>query len=237
MKIKGLIKQSLVDYPGEIAAIVFTQGCNLRCPFCHNGHLVIKPGKAADDYIPEQVILDFLATRTSFLDALVISGGEPTLQRDLPEFIKKVKELGYLVKLDTNGTNCAMLEFLIKNNLVDYVAMDIKAPIELKAYQDACGNLTLEDFFNIRNSINLLLNADIKTEFRTTVVPSLHKEEDIVAIAQYIQGAKLYSLQQFNPEVTLHPAYETVVPYTKEEMERLADKCRSYVDKVQVLNI
>ncbi|NLB89451.1 MAG: anaerobic ribonucleoside-triphosphate reductase activating protein [Syntrophomonadaceae bacterium] len=237
MKIRGFIKQSLVDYPGEIAAVVFTQGCNLRCPFCHYGHLVTKPGKIADDYIPEQDILDFLADRSSFLDALVISGGEPTLHSDLPEFIRRVKELGYLVKLDTNGTNCVMLEYLIKNNLVDYVAMDIKAPIELKAYQDACGNLNPEDFFNIRNSINLLLNADIKAEFRTTVVPSLHNPEDIIAIAKYIKGAELYSLQQFNPEVTLHPGYESVVPYSKEEMEQLADKCSPYVNKVKILNI
>lgn len=237
MKIRGIVKQSLVDYPGEIAAVVFTQGCNLRCPFCHNGHLVTKPGKIIDDYIPEQEILNFLADRTSFLDALVISGGEPTLHSDLPDFIRKVKEQGYLVKLDTNGTNCAMLEYLIKNNLIDYVAMDIKAPVELKAYQNACGHISPEDFFNIRNSINLLMNADIKTEFRTTVVPSLHTEEDIMAIAEYIKGAELYSLQQFNPEVTLNPGYGMVVPYNKDEMERLADKCRPYVDKIRILNI
>lgn len=237
MKIRGLVKQSLVDYPGEIAAVIFTQGCNLRCPFCHNGHLVTKPGKIADNYIPKEVLLDFLADRTSFLDALVISGGEPTLHSGLPELIKEVKKLGYLIKLDTNGTNCAMLEFLLKNDLVDYIAMDLKAPIELKAYQEACGNLSLEDFFNIRNSINLLLNADVKTEFRTTVIPGLHDEEDILAIAKYIEGADLYSLQQFNPEVTLQLSYESIVPYDKDQMQLMADKCTPYVNKVRILNI
>lgn len=237
MKLRGLIKQSLVDYPGEIAAVVFTQGCNLRCPFCHNGHLVIRPGKLADEYIPELTLLEFLKARLGFIDALVISGGEPTLHPDLPDFITKVKELGYLIKLDTNGTNSAMLEFLLKNKLIDYVAMDIKAPINLKAYQEACGNLSLEDFFNIRNSINLLLNTEVITEFRTTVVPNLHDIQDIEAIAKYIKGAKLYSLQQFNPEVTLQASYETEVPYDKEQMQLMADRCTTYVEKVRIINL
>ncbi len=237
MKIAGLIKQSLVDYPGEIAAVIFTQGCNLRCPFCHNGHLVTRPGKLADQYVPEPVILSFLAERKGFLDGLVITGGEPTLHHDLPELVRKVKELGYLVKLDTNGTNSAMLEFLLTNQLLDYVAMDLKAPPELKAYQEACGNLSLEDFFNIRNSINLLLTTQVKAEFRTTIVPGLHEEEDIIAIARYIEGARLYSLQQFNPEVTLQVNYETVVPYDKEQMQNIADQCQHYVEKVRVVNL
>ena len=158
MKIAGLMKQTLVDYPGEIAAVIFTQGCNLRCPFCHNGHLVTKPGKLANEYMPVEEVLEFLDKRQGFLDALVITGGEPTLHHDLPALIKQVKELGYLVKLDTNGTNSMMLDYLLKSGLVDYVAMDIKAPLELKAYQAACGNLGREDFFNIRNSIITIWN-------------------------------------------------------------------------------
>ncbi len=237
MKIAGLMKQTLVDYPGEIAAVIFTQGCNLRCPFCHNGHLVTKPGKLANEYMPVEEVLEFLDKRQGFLDALVITGGEPTLHHDLPALIKQVKELGYLVKLDTNGTNSVMLDFLLKNALVDYVAMDIKAPLELKAYQAACGNLSREDFFNIRNSINLLLNAKIKTEFRSTVIPGLHAEEDIVEIARYIKGAKLYSIQQFNPEVTLEVHYGAVVPYDKEQMQAIALRCEPYVEKVRVVNL
>lgn len=237
MKIAGLMKQTLVDYPGEVAAVVFTQGCNLRCPFCHNGHLVTRPGRLADDYIPEDVVIGFLEERLGFLDAIVISGGEPTLHPDLPDFIRKVKDLNYLVKLDTNGTNSAMLENLLKHELLDYVAMDIKAPVEFKAYQEACGNISREDFFNIRNSINLLKNALIKVEFRTTVIPSLHENEDIFKIAKYINGAKLYTLQQFNPEVTLDVNYEKVVPYTKEEMRFIALGCSDYVKSVRVINL
>ncbi|HZK42923.1 MAG TPA: anaerobic ribonucleoside-triphosphate reductase activating protein [Syntrophomonadaceae bacterium] len=237
MKLSGLIKQTLVDYPGEIAAVVFTQGCNLRCPFCHNGHLVTKPGKIAEEYIPEQVLLDFLAERKGFIDALVISGGEPTLHPDLPELVQKVKKLGYLIKLDTNGTNSSMLEMLLKNNLLDYIAMDIKAPLDLKSYQLACGNLSTEDFFQVRNSINLLQNSKIDVEFRTTVVPSIHSAEDIENIAKYIEGAKLYSLQQFNPQVTLQVSYESVPPYDKETMQAIADRCAPYVQKVRVVNL
>ncbi|NLJ73122.1 MAG: anaerobic ribonucleoside-triphosphate reductase activating protein [Syntrophomonadaceae bacterium] len=237
MRISGLLKQTLVDYPGEVAATVFTQGCNLRCPFCHNGHLVTRPGKTQNDYMDEQMVLDFLAERQGFLDALVITGGEPTLHQDLPSFIAKVKDLGFLVKLDTNGTNLLMLEFLLDQKLLDYVAMDIKAPVEIKAYQNACGNLSLEDFFNIRNSLNLLKNADIKVEFRTTVIPSLHSSEDIINIAKYITGAKLYTIQQFNPEVTLDVNYEKVLPYDKKDMELIAKKCRAYVEIVRVINI
>lgn len=231
------MKQTLVDYPGEIAAVIFTQGCNLRCPFCHNGHLVTKPGKMANEYMPVEEVLTFLAERQEFLDAVVITGGEPTLHPDLPDLIKSIKALGYLVKLDTNGTNSVMLDYLLKNKLLDYVAMDIKAPLELKAYLDACGNLSREDFFNIRNSINLLLNAAIKTEFRTTVIPALHTEEDIEEIARYIKGAGLYSIQQFNPEVTLEVYYGDLVPYDKEQMQNIASQCQPYVEKVRVINL
>ncbi|HZJ84297.1 MAG TPA: anaerobic ribonucleoside-triphosphate reductase activating protein [Syntrophomonadaceae bacterium] len=237
MKISGLIKQTLVDYPGEVAAVVFTQGCNLRCPFCHNGHLVTRPGKIANEYIKPTEVLGFLRDRVGFLDALVISGGEPTLHPDLPDFIKEVKELGYLVKLDTNGTNATMLEFLLKNSLLDYVAMDIKAPLELEVYGKACGNLGLKDFFNIRNSINLLLNTDINVEFRTTVIPALHDEDDIAEIAEYIKGAKLYTLQQFNPEVTLDVNYGRVVPFDKDEMQLMLRACKQYIDDARIINL
>lgn len=237
MKISGLIKQTLVDYPGEVAAAIFTQGCNLRCPFCHNGHLVTRPGKIANEYIKPAEVLDFLRDRVGFLDALVISGGEPTLHPDLPDFIMEVKELGYLVKLDTNGTNAAMLEFLLKNSLLDYVAMDIKAPLELEIYRKACGNLGLKDFFNIRNSINLLLNTDLTVEFRTTVIPALHDEGDIAEIAKYIKGAKLYTLQQFNPEVTLDVNYGRVVPFDRDEMQLMLRACKPYVDDVRIINL
>ena len=236
MKIAGLIKQSLVDYPGRIAAVLFTRGCNFRCPFCHNGHLVYRPGSAEKSLTMEE-ILPFLQERQGFLDAVVISGGEPTLNESLPDACRSIKDLGYLVKLDTNGTNPAMLEKLLAQGLLDYVAMDIKAPLDYQKYLRVCGKLSSEDFFNVRNAIHLLKNSSIKVEFRTTVVPSLHTETDIINIACSIEGAELYSLQQFRPENTLDPDLGNVVPYTKQQLESMAQQCRSYIKKVQVLNV
>jgi len=234
----GLVKQSLVDYPGEIAAVLFTRGCNLRCPFCQNAHLLVRPGSIdKGPSAPLEEIMAFLAERRGFLDAVVITGGEPTLHRELPDFIQEVKGMGYKVKLDTNGSNTAMLEGLLSAGLLDYVAMDIKAPLEYKAYQQACGKLTSEEFFSIRSSLRLLLSAAIPVEFRTTVVPCLHRPEDIMEIAQYIKGARLFSLQQFNPSSTLHSGYGEEIPYNKQEMNELADMVAPLVQRVRVVNI
>jgi pyruvate formate lyase activating enzyme len=236
MKYAGMIKQSLVDYPGEIAAVLFTQGCNLRCPFCHNPDLLIKP-KLMVKTIDIEEVLEFLQQRRGFLDGVVITGGEATLNQDLPADIARIKALGFLVKLDTNGSNPAMLEQLLRHKLLDYVAMDIKAPLDYKQYRAACGRLSSEDFFSIRSSVNLLKNTGTKVEFRTTVVPALHTAEDIVEIARYIEGCQLYTLQQFNPRVTLEPGYARVVPYSKVEMQAIADQCVPYVQEVRVVNL
>jgi len=236
MKYAGMIKQSLVDYPGEIATVLFTRGCNLRCPFCHNPDLLIKP-KIMIKPVDIEEVLEFLLQRRGFLDGVVISGGEATLNQELPADIARIKALGFLVKLDTNGSNPAMLEQLLRHRLVDYVAMDIKAPLDYKQYRAACGRLSSEDFFSIRSSIRLLKEADVRVEFRTTVVPVLHTTADIVAIARYIQGCELYTLQQFNPRVTLEPGYARVVPYSKAEMQAISDQCRPYVKEVKVVNL
>lgn len=234
----GIIKQSLVDYPGEIAAVLFTRGCNMRCPFCHNPHLLIKTKNDGAGLTGLEEVLRFLKERQGFLDAVVISGGEPTLNEELPEAIKKIKSLGYLVKLDTNGTNAVMLERLLREGLLDYVAMDIKAPVEYKSYLRACGRLSSHDFFQIRNSIHLLNNlSDIKVEFRTTLIPLLHTPGDVEEMARYIKGADRYTLQQFNPRVTLDPSYGQIVPFSKGEMEDMAELCRAYVHEVRVVNI
>ncbi|MEN6351705.1 MAG: anaerobic ribonucleoside-triphosphate reductase activating protein [Syntrophomonas sp.] len=242
MKYAGLIKQSLVDYPGEIAAVLFTRGCNLRCPFCHNAHLLFKQehrqsGQNKSDSIDSEMVLDFLQERKGFLDGVVISGGEPTLHEEIIPDLRRIKELGYLVKLDTNGSSPLLLERLLDEGLVDYVAMDIKAPLDYKKYQEVCGKLSPQLFCAIRNSIHLLRDADIRVEFRTTVVPVFHSLQDIEAIAGYIEGAALYSLQQFNPDSTLDPGLENVSPYSKEEMQTMADCCLKYVREVRVLNI
>ena len=234
----GLVKQSLVDYPGEIAAVLFTRGCNLRCPFCHNAHLLVKPGSVdPGGSISTGEVMAYLGERNKLLDAVVISGGEPTLYAELPDLLREIKDLGYLIKLDTNGTNPVMLAGMMRNDLLDYVAMDLKAPVIFKAYQQACSKLSPEDFFNIRASINLLRNSSIKVEFRTTVIPCLHRPEDIVEIARYIEGAPLYTLQQFNPEYTLEAGYGNEVPYNKQEMAALAEQVAPLVKQVRVVNI
>lgn len=236
MQYGGMIRQSLVDYPGEIVSVLFTRGCNLRCPFCHNPDLLIKPREDITRVDIDEV-LSFMQKRKRFLDGVVISGGEPTLNEELPGDIKKIKDLGLLVKLDTNGTNTTMLEQLLNMGWLDYVAMDIKAPVDFKKYKEACGRLTPDNFFNIRSSILLLKEAGIEVEFRTTVVPVLHQPEDIVDIARFIEGAQRYTLQQFNPRVTLDPGYGRVVPYSKAEMQAIADNCAPYVKEVRVVNI
>lgn len=239
MKFAGLLKQSLTDYPGKIAAVLFSRGCNFRCPFCHNAHLLVKPGRAAANTgeIDSRELLPFLAERRGFLDAVVFSGGEPTLNKELPEVIKQVKNAGYLVKIDTNGSNPQMLGQLLAEDLLDYAAMDIKAPLDYKKYLEVSGRLSSEDFFNVRTSINLLQAATIQVEFRTTVVPLWHSPEDILAIARYIEGARLYSLQQFNPRTTLDPGLGGVKPYSKDELTDMARQCQPYVETVRVCNI
>lgn len=237
MEYAGIVKQSLVDYPGEIATVLFTKGCNFRCPFCHNPDLLIK-NKNNSEQLDIEEVLRFLKERQGFIDAVVISGGEPTLHTELLEDISRIKELGYLLKLDSNGSNSEMLEKLLRADLLDYVAMDIKAPVDYKRYQQACGKLSNADFFQIRNTINLLKNSNnVQVEFRTTVIPVLHTPQDIEDMARYIQGADLYTLQQFNPRVTLDPAYTRVVPFDKEEMQDMAAICKPYVKAVRVVNI
>jgi pyruvate formate lyase activating enzyme len=237
MKFAGLVKQSLVDYPGEVTAVLFTRGCNIRCPYCQNTHLLLRSPRVSEPVITMEEAAEFLKERLGFLDAVTVTGGEPTLYEELPAALAAFKELGYLVKLDTNGTNPTMLQQLINSGSLDYVAMDIKAPLDYRKYTRACGKLTTEEFFNVRSSIRMLMEASIQVEFRTTVVPLLHPPEDIEEIARYIQGASLYSLQQFNPSVTLDTDYGAVVPYTRQEMQELAERCSPYVQNVRVVNI
>jgi pyruvate formate lyase activating enzyme len=202
MRIGGFQKCSLIDYPGKLSAIIFTLGCNFKCSYCHNPELV-NP-ELFPEPIPEEDILSFLATRKGKLDALVITGGEPTLQEDLVEFALKVKELDFLVKLDTNGSNSRILEKLI--GIVDYVAMDIKAPLE-KYHQVSNSNI---DTGEIKKSIELIMNSDRDYEFRTTVVKSELEESDILKIGKLIQGARLFVLQKYAvPEKNVQklPAY------------------------------
>lgn len=206
-------------------------------PVAQLHHLLLRSPRVSEPVITMEEAAEFLKERLGFLDAVTVTGGEPTLYEELPAALAAFKELGYLVKLDTNGTNPTMLQQLINSGSLDYVAMDIKAPLDYRKYTRACGKLTTEEFFNVRSSIRMLMEASIQVEFRTTVVPLLHPPEDIEEIARYIQGANLYSLQQFNPSVTLDTDYGAVVPYTRQEMQELADRCQSYVQNIRVVNI
>lgn len=212
MIIGGFQKTSLIDYPDKISAIVFTQGCNFRCGYCHNPELIINN---IDSSFIEESILCFLKSRIGKLDAVVITGGEPTLQKELLEFIKKVKQFGYLVKLDTNGTSPEKISELLKENLLDYVAMDIKAP--LSRYKDIVNSEINTDL--IKESINLIIGSNINYEFRTTVVKSQLTIKDFEEIAKLINGAKNYYLQQFVPSKTLQQNFLKEKSYTTEEFK------------------
>ncbi|OQX79105.1 MAG: anaerobic ribonucleoside-triphosphate reductase activating protein [Candidatus Omnitrophica bacterium 4484_70.1] len=191
MRIGGLQKFSLIDYPDKFSCIIFTQGCNFRCSWCYNPELVYP--HLFKNTISENYVLSFLESRKNALEAVVITGGEPTIQPDLTEFIEKIKKIGYLVKLDTNGSNPYILEKLLKNKLVDYVAMDIKAPPE--KYSLLIGKSM--DISLIFKSIEIIENYSPDYEFRTTFVPSLLSEDDIARIRRMIKNKKKYKIQQF----------------------------------------
>lgn len=196
MLICGLNKTTLLDYPGCVAATVFTGGCNFRCPFCQNSGLVLEP--SAEKSISEEEILIFLKKRRNVLKGVCITGGEPTLQADLPDFIRQVKELGYRVKLDTNGYRPEVLKKLLEKGFLDYVAMDIKncpGKYSKTAGMDDTGSGF--DLGKINNSIELLLGSGIKYEFRTTVVKELHTLEDMIRIGEWLRGCQAYFLQKF----------------------------------------
>ena len=209
MKIGGFQKTSLLDYPDRISAIVWTSGCNFRCPFCYNKTLAL--GTA--ELFPQDEILSFLSKRKALLEGVVISGGEPLLHDDIVDFVKKIKNLRLLVKIDTNGAFPERLNELLEQQLVDYVAMDVKAP--QKKYHQLTGINT--DLSKIETSIDLLKTKAPAYEFKTTFIPGLLTKEDIILIAQWLKGADAFFLQQFkiNPPL-LSLTLETMVPYPRE---------------------
>lgn len=192
MIIHGLAKTTLLDYPGHIACTIFLGGCNFLCPFCHNKDLVIEPNLLPT--ITDEEVFDFLQKRKGILEGVCITGGEPTLRKDLPSFIAKIKDLGFKIKLDTNGTNPDILKYLCDNKMIDYVAMDIKNSQE--KYKGTIGVQSL-DLNNIMKSITYLQTNPILFEFRTTVVKELHSKEDLITLAKEISGHSHYFLQSF----------------------------------------
>ncbi len=228
MLISGFQKSSFIDYPKKIAAIIFTQGCNFKCPYCHNPELN-EINKCETEFSVSHIV-DFLKTRVGKLDGVVITGGEPTLHKDLPDLIREIKSMGYLVKLDSNGTNSTMLKTLIDENLIDYVAMDIKAPLE--KYQEViCSKVNLKE---IEKSINILKTSSIPHEFRTTVVKTQLDKEDFEKIGQLLEGEEIYYLQKFVPTKTLDENYINSQTYSTEEFEEIKNILLKYIKNVEI---
>jgi len=230
MKILGLQKQSLIEYPGRISAVVFLGGCNLRCCFCYVPHLVLPEKIENQKEIPQREIFSFLKERKNFLEAVAISGGEPTINEDLPDFIKKIKKLGYLVELETNGTNPKMLKYLIDKKLVDYVAMDIKHRLDnFEKYKEITGGvLTKRMFENIKKSVKILLSGKVDYELRTTVMKEFHKKEDILEICKEIQEAKIYYLQNYQKNSTI--SRKTFTPFKEKEVEEIVKEGQEFTN-------
>ena len=230
VEIGGLQKTTLIDFPGRIAATVFLIGCNFRCPWCYSSELVLPEKIKKQPRISEKEFFDFLKERKGLLEACVLCGGEPTIHQELPDFMKKIKELGYLVKLDTNGSNPQMLKKLINDNLLDYVAMDIKLPKE--KYPKIFGKkVKIKD---IEESIKILKQGKIDYEFRTTVVPTILKKEDIIKMARWIGPAKKYYLQNFRAEKTIDPKFEKIKPYPENYLLEIQKAISPFFETCQV---
>jgi len=228
MKIGGLQKVSLIDYPGKICAIIFSQGCNFRCPYCHNPELV--DPDIYGECQSEEGVFSFLKKRRGKLDAVTITGGEPTIQHDLEAFVKKIRTLGYLVKIDTNGSNPEVMNNLIKKKLVDYIAMDIKGPIQ--KYGTLTRSQVVEE--KIQQSIASIMISGIPYEFRTTIVKSQLNLDDLLTIGKLIKNARLYVLQQFIASKTLDLSYIHEVTYSQLELEAMKQKLMKDIPDVMV---
>jgi len=219
VEIKGFVDLSLVDWDGKLSSVFFVPGCNFRCPFCYNSTLVLHPERV--ETIPFERIEGYLKKQRGWIDGACATGGEPTLHEDLPDICSKLKEIGFLVKIDTNGTNPTMMKELMDRGLVDYIAVDIKAPLTVQKYSKAAGVDAQELLGKVKETVRILLQSKMDYEFRTTVVPTLHDEKDIKEICDGIKGCKKYVLQKFDVSLgkaTIDPEFSKLQPFTDEEM-------------------
>ncbi|MBF0252480.1 MAG: anaerobic ribonucleoside-triphosphate reductase activating protein [Candidatus Omnitrophica bacterium] len=230
MNLAGFQKISLVDYPGRISAIIFTQGCNFMCPYCYNKDLV----PLTSEYTTEEdEIFKYLEKRKNMIEGVVVTGGEPVLHKNLRSFILRLKEMGYKVKLDTNGTDPEAVKSFVENKEIDYVALDIKT--SFKKYHLVTNNIYAHE--KTKELIDFLISSDIEYEFRTTCVPGIVEKEDFFDIAGIVSGAKNYYLQQFAPVNTLSPQYAQIKPYTKKSMEEFSGILSQAAAKVSIRGI
>lgn len=230
MHIHGFQKTTLLDYPGHLAATIFLGGCNMRCPFCHNASLVL--GTQKQNTISKEEVLSLLSKRKQILEGVCITGGEPTLAGDLPEMIEEIKALGLNVKLDTNGSNPAMVSDLMSRGLIDYIAMDIKNSPDKYARTSGISHLSMA---SIKESVNLIKNGGIPYEFRTTVVREFHEAEDFLMIGQWIHGAAAYFLQSFLDSGDI--LSQGLHAYDKKELEAFKEIVRPYVKEAAIRGV
>ena len=228
VEIKGIEKFSSRDFPGHISSTVFLGGCTFRCPYCHNADLVLRPESIQT--MPVDIFLSYLDGRKGWLEAVCLSGGEPLLHEDIEDIIRVVRERGLLVKLDTNGSFPERLEGLLTAGLLDWVAMDVKAPLE--RYREVTrSNVDVE---SIVRSADVLRNSGVRYTFRTTVVPGLVGKEDVVKIGEWLNGAANYLIQQFVPQTTIDPAFLEVKPFSRAELEDIVAAARPYFQDVRI---
>lgn len=230
MEIAGLQKLTLIDYPGKLACTVFLAGCNFLCPWCYSKELVLPEEIEKQPKISEKEFFNFLKNRKGLLGGVVLCGGEPTIFKNLPDLAKNIKKLGFFVKLDTNGSNPEMIKELISKNLIDYVAMDVKLPKQ--RYAEIFKRKA--KIRHIDNSIKLLKEGIVDYEFRSTIIPGIHNKEDIINMAKWIRGAKVYYLQQFRPEKTVDPKFEKVKPYPREFLLEVQRAISPFFETCQV---
>jgi pyruvate formate lyase activating enzyme len=221
MKFSGLQKTSLIDYPNKVASVLFTPGCNLRCPFCHNWRIVVDP---KPPFLQEATVFEILESRKKYVDAVVVTGGEPTMHKELPKFLAKLKQRGFMVKLDTNGFYPEVLEECLP--YVDYVAVDMKTSLE--KYKQ----LGAKDTAGLMRSVEILKTGKVSYEFRTTMVPEFVTAEDVTCIGEIVKGAKTHAFQQFVPQDTLDKRFETLKPYAPETIAEFAETMKKYTENV-----
>ncbi len=229
---KGVQKTTLIDFPGEVACTVFLPKCNFRCPFCHNAQLVLN--KETGVSISEAAFFDFLRERKNFLDGICITGGEPLLYDELLPFCKRLKEQGFLVKLDTNGSRPGLLQKMLKEKVIDYIAMDIKG--SKHSYSRAAG--VAVDLDRIQQSIDLVRESGVQYEFRMTVVPLLHKKQDLLSVGKWLLGSKQFFLQQFNSTgPLLDKKFEGSKTYSAKQLQQFAAALKPFFEQVNVRGI
>jgi len=223
MKFSGIQKTSLIDFPDNVSTVLFTAGCNLRCPYCHNWRIVLEYN---GPYLSEEDAVKTLEKRKKFIEHIVITGGEPTIQEDLPGFLSRLKALGYKTKLDSNGMRPEVLEKSLAH--LDYVAVDVKTSPDLYP------RLGAESVEGLLKTINILKKGSVDYEFRCTAVPGFVNEDIVHRIGEMVEGARRFAFQQFIPGDTLDPSFNSKTPYTKEKISKFADIMASYVEEVSL---